>query len=70
MTGTSAYIDDEAAALADILVERYQRQIGSVARVSRSSVIRQALWSQVQADGLDEAWVRAEVQRRLAARGK
>jgi hypothetical protein len=68
MVGTSAWIDPESAALADLLQEHYEALPGQVGRVSRSAVIRAALWALVrETPGLVEAEVRAEVAQRMEA---
>jgi len=65
--GTSAWLDIEAAVLADILQEHYENLPGNVGSVTRSSIIRAGLDALAREADLDEGEVRAEVARRLAA---
>ena len=66
MAGTSVYLNEEAAILADLLVDHVRQDPRQIGQINRSAVLQAALWVLAESWGLDVDKLRAEVGRRMA----
>jgi hypothetical protein len=60
------YLDERSAALADLLADHFRALPGQVGKVTRSAVLQAGLEALAREQGLDEAEIQAELDRRLA----